>query len=161
MSSSHTLISGLAWELTSDEDPICLAPLTCSIPERMPGRKEGWEGETWDAQERRGGSYPEDVFVLQEWVMLRQKRAIWSPQFPSQCQVDSSDRLGWPQASELSNLILCICAIKEGHPGSCFYLLFSNVAFEYLTDHEKWTGFYLFVCLFISIVLSYVGACFP
>ena len=43
-------------------------------------------------------------------------------------QADSSDGLGWPEAFESPNLILCTWAIEGGREGSFIYLL-SLIAF--------------------------------
>lgn len=58
-------------------------------------------------------------------------------------QADSSDGLGWPEASESPNLILCTWAIKGGREGSFIYLLSLNIILEYLTDRRKRMDFAL------------------
>lgn len=58
-------------------------------------------------------------------------------------QADSSDGLGWPEASESPNLILCTWAIEGGREGSFIYLLSLNIILEYLTDRRKRMDFAL------------------
>ena len=58
-------------------------------------------------------------------------------------QADSSDGLGWPEASEPPNLILCTWAIEGGRKGSFIYLLSLNIILENLTEPRKQMAFAL------------------
>lgn len=78
------------------------------------------------------GSWKEGQAPPEGWLIS------WNEQGGCKCiRQTARDGLGWPEASESPNLILCTWAIEGGREGSFIYLLSLNIILEYLTDLRK------------------------